>query len=439
MLIFNIHLTSGNPARATELETLQFKNSAMKERNVFVFQDRIALIPTYNKTNNLKGQDRLIPRFLPKNLSHVVIKYLIFVQPILEHYHGKISSRPTAGLDESRYLFSVNCERLNSDQIKNDFMRTLRMICLKEVKFSVFRHIVDAFGLRHISQYKSDFEKYENFALQAGHSSSTASRIYGARLNDFRQVDRETCQRMFDTSASWHRFLQIDESIDEPITEMLEQFHVPTVPVIQRTHNPINQIDPINQIPVINQDQVQSPFVVQELESQAYERNIVHLQPPVLRNSIDDAKFMSVKLISTIRKMLKSDSVSFSCEEQALTAIEVMKNENDVLAIIPTGFGKTMTILANAKIENKVTIFIFPLVGIRNMMIKKCEEFGISCDEFNSERTTVKSRIVLVSIENATDLAFINYLSKLQSERALARIVIDEVHLCLQWNSFRPK
>ena len=430
LLIFNIHLTSGNPARATELETLQFKNSGLKERNVFVFQDKIALIPTYNKTNNLKGQDRLIPRFLPKNLSHIVIKYLIFVQPILEHYYRTISSRPITGLDESIFLFSVNNEMLNIDQIKNDFMKTLRMICLKEVKFSIFRHIVDAFGLRHIAQYKSDFEKYENFALQAGHSSLTASRIYGARSNDFRQVDRETCQRMYDTSASWHKFLNIDDSNDvEPIIEMFEQVRVTD-----------NRQENLVKIQSQQESQVQTQIATHTDESRVFERNIIHLDNTEQQSLIEEpSNFMSLKILYSIRKMLKTDSAFFSCEEQAIVAIEVMKCENDVLAIIPTGSGKTMTILANVKLEKKVTIFIFPLVGIRNMMIKKCQEFEISCNEFSLERMSSQSKIVLVSIENSTDDVFIDYLSKLQSEGLLARIVIDEVHLCLQWNSFRPK
>ena len=419
LLIFNIHLTSGNPARSTELETLQFRNTLTKERNIFIFQDKVALIPTYNKTNNIKGQDRLIPRFLPKELSHIVIKYLIFVQPVLEHYFRKISNRLPGEINESSFLFSVNNKQLDGDQIKGDFMKSFREIFLKEIKFSTFRHLVDAFGLRHIAQYKSNFEAYESFSLQAGHTSATASKIYGAISHDFRQVDRETCQRMYETSASWHKFLKIGEVEDkvQPLVEMMEM-----ISVTEGVKN------------------VQEPVANQNNESvQVFQRNVMNLEQSGNDDYSQCCNSNSIDVLRTMRRLLKNNSVSFSCEEQALTAIEVMKREKDVLAIIPTGFGKTMTIFANAKNENLVTVFIYPLIGIKNMMKKKCEEFGISCEEYNSDQSIGQPNIILVSTKNATSENFMTVLGRLSSQNLLARIVIDEVHLSLQWNGFRAE
>ena len=435
LLIFNIHLTSGNPARGTELETLQFRNSSLKNRNVYVFQDKIALIPTYNKTNNLKGSERLIPRFLPKELSHILIKYLVLVQPVLEQYYAKISYRPSVDVSESKFLFSSELKSLSTEQIKDDFMTLFREICGKEIKFAMFRHVVDAFGLRHIEKFKSDSDAYETFALQAGHTSMTASKNYGAISNDFRQVDRETCQRMYAASASWHRFLGIVDNEDtiEPVVDLMRRFSISgqtnknTVPsqtvktVVEQQTNQVKSQEAVNQV---------------HGRSALFERNVVNLE------SSENNDFNIVNSIDTlkqIKNLLKNDSATFSCDEQAITASEVMKRENDILAIIPTGFGKTMTIFASVKSENLVTVFIYPLIGIKNMMLKKCMDFGISCEEYSSERPIGQSSIILVSTKTATTESFINVLARLYGQGLLARIVIDEVHLCIQWNNFRTE
>ena len=434
LLVFNVHLTSGNPARGTELETLQFRNSAMKNRNVYVFQDKIALIPSYNKTNNIKGSERLIPRFLPKELSHILIKYLVLVQPVLEQYYGKISYRPRVDISDSKYLFSSELKSLSTEQIKDDFMILFREICGKEIKFSMFRHVVDAFGLRHIEKFKSNSNGYETFALQAGHTSMTASKIYGAISNDFRQVDRETCQKMYAASESWHRFLGLvnNEEI-EPVIDLMRRVSI-------SGHMMNNRINSQSDEPVLHPQQ--NKFDSTEDFNQSQERSSLFQRNTVNSETIEHKEFNnfnSMSILKKIRKLLKNDSAKFSCEEQAITASEVMKRENDILAIIPTGFGKTMTIFASVKSENLVTVFIYPLVGIKNMMLKKCTDFGISCEEYSSEHQIGQPSIILVSTKNATTESFINVLARLYGQGLLARIVIDEVHLCIQWNNFRTE
>lgn len=428
LLIFNIHLTSGNPARATELETIQFRNTLGVERNVFVSQDKVALIPSYNKTNNVKGQDRLIPRFLPKELSHIVIKYLVLVQPILEYYYEKISNTSIAGPNQSCYLFSCHQKHLDSIQIKDDFMKVFRQIFEKEVKFSIFRHIVDAFGLKHISKYESSFESYENFSIQAGHSSLTASKNYGAMSNDFKNVDRESLAKFYQTSSNWHRFLKLEDT-DHNLVERFEKMMIDSAPSVNITET----------LSKVEEQRIANSTIER---SRVFGRNVV-ISNFELNGNNDFQKLNtlsdSIKIVQSMRKMLKDDSVSFSCEEQALTACEVMKRENDILAVIPTGFGKTMTIFTSAKNEGLVTVFIYPLVGIKNMMLKKCREFRIECEDYVQDKIIGQPNIILVSIKNATSESFMTVLGRLSSMKLLARIVIDEVHLCIQWSNFRTE
>ena len=75
-----LHLSSGQPARATELETMMLRNGPNSARSVFLLQDQIMTIIGYNKTTSLSRQEKYIARFLPKRASSILGVYLIVVR-----------------------------------------------------------------------------------------------------------------------------------------------------------------------------------------------------------------------------------------------------------------------------------------------------------------------------------------------------------------------
>lgn len=81
LLLTLIHLTSGNPARATELATLQWRNTGTQMRSIFIHQGHVMLMPTYNKTAPLLQRDRPIARFLPQSVGQLMVVYLVVVLP----------------------------------------------------------------------------------------------------------------------------------------------------------------------------------------------------------------------------------------------------------------------------------------------------------------------------------------------------------------------
>ena len=75
-----IHLCSGQPARATEIETMTIRNGPNTARSVFLFQEHIMTVIAYNKTTSLTGHERFIARFLPKAQSKTLAVYLVVVR-----------------------------------------------------------------------------------------------------------------------------------------------------------------------------------------------------------------------------------------------------------------------------------------------------------------------------------------------------------------------
>jgi hypothetical protein len=82
MLTALIHIGGGQPARAEELATLHIRNTQHARRGVFYMHKTIMLCTMYHKGRSIKGSDRVIPRFLPKNVATLLLQYLVIVRPL---------------------------------------------------------------------------------------------------------------------------------------------------------------------------------------------------------------------------------------------------------------------------------------------------------------------------------------------------------------------
>ena len=81
-----VHITSGQPARATELISIWHCNTIQGEhRNVFVEEGLISIVTSYHKGYNMEGSTKVIHRFLPKDVSEIMVLYLWLILPFKEH------------------------------------------------------------------------------------------------------------------------------------------------------------------------------------------------------------------------------------------------------------------------------------------------------------------------------------------------------------------
>ena len=81
-LLLVIHLTAGQPARATELLTIRHCNGQLGSlRNIFIERGLIGTVTTYHKGYSTTGSTKIIHRYLPMEVSKVVVYYLQLVLP----------------------------------------------------------------------------------------------------------------------------------------------------------------------------------------------------------------------------------------------------------------------------------------------------------------------------------------------------------------------
>lgn len=81
LLLILIHLTAGQPTRATEILSASIiNNDRGGVRSIYWVHQTIMLVQYYSKTSGRFG-DKFVARFLPKKVAHLVVLYLAVIRP----------------------------------------------------------------------------------------------------------------------------------------------------------------------------------------------------------------------------------------------------------------------------------------------------------------------------------------------------------------------
>ncbi|KAL8739578.1 MAG: hypothetical protein Q9190_007634, partial [Brigantiaea leucoxantha] len=193
-------LTGGQPIRAPELLNVRYSNSInSSNRNLFFENGLLVLVTYYSKGYTISNKLRIIHRYLPKEVSELVIYYLYLVLPFQFRIVFRVSKAP-----KTEYLFEVptrskasrsKASNITSDRFRTVFRRESQASLGIAINPSEYRHLAIGISKRYLQKlYRFDAEElepeeekdvdYEDdvIDLQAGHSSSTAGFVYGRGL-----------------------------------------------------------------------------------------------------------------------------------------------------------------------------------------------------------------------------------------------------------------
>eukprot|EP00347_Sterkiella_histriomuscorum_P003511 403364021 len=126
--------------------------------------------------------------------------------------------------------------------------------------------------------------------------------------------------------------------------------------------------------------------------------------------------------------------------------INAALNGKDVMALIPTGGGKSLTFQLTALMNNGYTFVIMPLIALIEDQIEQLRRLKVKCVYYN--RSIKQGQFYTDLLANSDPLMkliyltpeklvqtkpFINILDKLYQDNRIARFVIDEVHCVSHW------
>lgn len=82
-LLVLVYMTSGQPARSRELLSVRYRNTEKGgHRSIFIENGLLVVVTYYHKGYNITGTEKIIHRYLPKEVGELVLLYIWLVLPM---------------------------------------------------------------------------------------------------------------------------------------------------------------------------------------------------------------------------------------------------------------------------------------------------------------------------------------------------------------------
>jgi hypothetical protein len=359
-LLAAYHLSSGMPARATEIAAFTYRNTPTKSRNLFVSKGKSCLytVQTYHKCQNAVGSTKTIPRFLEGRLGRLLLASLVFIRPFQERLAEELGDTEKS-TDLRRFLFVKNGHRMDGEDVSNAINFAFNTVLQKNIQFSQVRHVLVAFVRSQIKRSLiPDLGMILPIAAQAGHSEETEERIYGRLGSDEPYTtSAEEFTRYWILSTMWHQLLGL--SMDKvvisptqqskstcpgklPITTQITGFSIAEQPSLSIKPTILPPSTPLtsNLSPIAPRvasqvfEAVPTPTATVTI-NQKFIVPYGQLQPSYdsCTGTLDNDRLQY--LLFGLRALLKNEQATFRSREQLLACHKIIEREDDLIVVLP--------------------------------------------------------------------------------------------------------
>ncbi|MCN0155273.1 RecQ family DEAD/DEAH box helicase [Salinispora arenicola] len=415
-----VHLTSGAPARAPELLSVQHVNTDTNvRRNIYIEDGMVVLVSAYHKGFYSSNDVKIIHRYLPRAVGELVIWYLWLVLPFLRQLAVSWGRMGEPGMERqphhrSPYLWGPDVgsgRAWTSERFREALKQASQTGLGLGSGFNVANYRDIAVGisrrfLRGSSAFPDNIqaERQQELAAihtdhdpedgigdiadeQAGHSSHVAGMVYGRDSMEFTGSTTMRRLKFRASSMDWHQFLG---------------FTTEAATVLGKRVNP--------------------------WEAQAADHQVQRRE-----------QLQATHMEQALQRMTGRGEIRFrGVQQPAMQAIQ--DGASPVVAVMPTGGGKSVLFMLPAFVApGGCTIVVVPLISLRADLMQRCQQLGIRCVSWESRRPPDEAAIVLVTPESSEDPDFHTFLNRQRWMRRLDRIVVDECHIILNsQKDFRP-
>ena len=208
-LFMMTHLSSGMPGRITEVETYRVQNNSQAKRTVLLHRDRVLLVTYYSKTNKMQNDFKAIFRYLPEEVSRLLVQFLTVIRPFAEFLCHNV------GLSTEQFsrLFASAKSSLTASRLRDIFPEQFLKFGDLKLKISVFRQVIKYVARSNFPPSVSSmlwdhrFSAFDGTALQFGHSDSVAVSHYAVTTDRVFQVDSDLLKPFYKLSVMLQNFL----------------------------------------------------------------------------------------------------------------------------------------------------------------------------------------------------------------------------------------
>lgn len=217
-LLLLMHLTAGQPARATELLGIRHSNTVCgQHRNLFIEHGVVSLVTAYHKGYSMTGSTKIIHRYLPAEVSELVVYYLWLILPFARAVqalaHGTRQAR-------SPFLWprgpNLAAGAWDSGRLRGVLQREAHIHLQTKLNVISWRHAAIAISRAHLQcgGFKRDYSADDGLIdQQAGHGSWAAGTVYARGLQEAPGHIQARRVQYRAISREWHAFLGFQVSL----------------------------------------------------------------------------------------------------------------------------------------------------------------------------------------------------------------------------------
>jgi superfamily II DNA or RNA helicase len=398
-LLVLMHITGGQPARGPEILSVRHRNTAAgKLRNVLIEDGLVAFVTLYHKGYEVTAQEKVVHRYLPREVGSLLVRYLWLVVPFIERLQQLLPDPPPisfhlwpkTGDPARRRWDSVRMARALRQATSTKLGCSLGIRDYRQVAIAISRRF-----LRRRAQFAgggedggggsdSDGEPDHTADLQAGHGSRLAGALYARESHELAGTLATLRARFRVSSVEWHRFLGFSDARSRKRKLPFEQ----------------------------------------DADGSCRDR------------------WRALRLISTeslFKRALGEAATPNAAQIDAYGAIK--QGLSPVVAVMPTGSGKSMLFMAPAMAAPRgTTVVVVPIRALADDIAERCRGLGISCRKWAELPPPSDESIVIVQPETVATKTFQHFLNRLVLAQRLDRVVVDECHVVLNDSAtFRPE
>ena len=425
LLAVLIVMTAGLPPRRKELLGVSWCNDG-NPRNVFIYDGLVALITTYHKSQWRVGS-RPVARFLPPYLGNVLVRYLIYIPPVLRFLDHCSQAAPPRGL-----LFSTGEVVWHPDRLSAAMTSLTRQTMGISVRYRQWRHMAIALDRRLLqgvgcqahgvdTDPRGNPDDSSDSDLDADHRSHARPRRIAGNAHHW-QAAHTTNTNVSHYGNSSAPVGHLTDTLLAEFCSVSRQFHqLAHVQAFEATANDRKRPGSPSAEPSYREKRSSL------LASRFHLRQKLWTWPAVERG---------LKVVFGPTAIVRDRT-----QREALLLLASWTPES--IIVLPTGGGKSTLYLVMSCLQAAdVTIVIVPLIALRQDLIRRCREAGIPYWHYNNvdrmeERLHAVPPLVFVDVESATTKQFVAFLQQLHHSGRVDRLVLDEAHLVLTSTPYR--
>ena len=484
-LLVLMHMSGGQPARGTELVTVQYKNGVDGDvRGLFIEDGAVVFVTMYSKTMGMSAKAKVIHRYLPREVGELAVYYVWLAMPFWRMVVQRASEG--AAIWGSPYIWEPQADQAWAfPEIKEEgggrgSKRKQRAVAQGARKKKKRR--IQAPGRSGPSASAvGDDEAGEAFEREYGgeHGEEGAGQAIWSQPDTWstdrisRQIGKVSSQHMGEklsilswrhsVKAIYRRYIKnkaimdIIQHADTAEGEDEEGQDLAGRPVGDAFHGQSGHGARIGE-GIYGRSMDESLFSTEArrigFRRVSREWHAFCMFDSVLRESgggrarpsrltdvarqaaeEEERRWMKMRQVDVgaeLRRMLGPSARFRGVQEAALGAI--MRQESPIVVVMGTGGGKSMLFMlpaACAAAAGGLTVVVVPLVSLRGDIKDRCDELGIECVEWSGRRPHEWASVVLVTPEAAVGESFGHFINRQRAMGRLDRVVVDECHVVL--------